>query len=170
MFAKLADMTGNDDFNPKTNSLKDIIIEFQVVMGMSRTDGVFDSETMAALKDAIKSSSEDWAKIQNDLQILGYGQYSGFVTGKSNDLTSKAIEQFQIDWNWFVDHLEYTNPNIEYKAPYTKTTPDGIWGPATSARLEKILVKFDNVNPVEVEGLAAPVYNFHSMIVELQQL
>ena len=57
MFAKFAAETGNDDFNPKFKPLKSIIIEFQMIMGLSRVDGVFDNETKSALDEAIKSHS-----------------------------------------------------------------------------------------------------------------
>jgi hypothetical protein len=117
-----------------------------------------------------QSDKEKWTERQNKLQALGYAQYSGFVTGKADAATSNSIRDFQDEWNWFVAHLEQMNPAIEYKAPYTKITSDGAWGPATSSRVDKALNKFDGISAVEVEGLSEPVYNFHGMIVGLQQL
>lgn len=55
MFEVLAYKTGDSDFDPTVNPLKDIIQYFQAVMGASRTDGVFDWETQALLREHIDS-------------------------------------------------------------------------------------------------------------------
>jgi hypothetical protein len=115
------------------------------------------------------SNDEDaWLERTEELNTLGYDETD--VVEKPDAGTAKAIELFQGDWNWFVDYLNQINPTIEYKAPYTKTGVDGKWGPATEARVDKAIGKFDGFKSPYVEELGREVATFREMINGLKAL
>jgi hypothetical protein len=52
-FKELAEKTGNDAYHPDKHPLEEIVRGFQVSVGLSDPDGVFDEETESALEEVL---------------------------------------------------------------------------------------------------------------------
>lgn len=52
-FGRLYQLTGSDQWDLSKTPMTDVVRDFQLTMGVTRTDGVYDAETNSVLDDAI---------------------------------------------------------------------------------------------------------------------